>query len=126
MAKPIAIGAVALAPRPVKARRAPLAPVTRETMQERVYRELRRALINGRFDPGQALTLHQLAASLHTSAMPVREAVARLVSEQALEAASNRSVRVPPVEARRLADLLQARRVIEGTALELAAGRLSD
>ncbi len=126
MAKPTAIGAVARAPRPVRTRPAPLAPITRETMQERVYRELRRALINGRFDPGQALTLHELAASLNTSAMPVREALARLVSEQALEAASNRSVRVPPVDARRLGDLLQARRVIEGTALELASGRLTD
>ena len=126
MAKPTAIGAVARAPRPVRTRPAPLAPITRETMQERVYRELRRALINGRFDPGQALTLHELAASLNTSAMPVREALARLVSEQALEAASNRSVRVPPVDARRLGDLLQARRVIEGTALELASARLTD
>jgi DNA-binding GntR family transcriptional regulator len=125
MAEPTAIGAAARAPRPPRARRAPLAPIARETLQERVYRELRRALINGRFNPGQALTVSELAGSLRTSAMPVREAVARLVSEQALEAASNRSVRVPPVDAGRLADLLQARRVIEGTALELAAGRLT-
>ena len=80
MAKPTAIGATARAPRPALARLAPLAPIARETLQERVYRELRRALINGRFNPGQALTVNELAGSLRTSAMPVREAVARLVS----------------------------------------------
>jgi DNA-binding GntR family transcriptional regulator len=104
---------------------APVAPVSRETVQERVYRELRQALIYGRFEPGQALTLHELAASLQTSPMPVRESLARLVSEQALETSSNRSVRVPAVDVRRLDDLLQARSAIEGVVLELAAPRLT-
>jgi len=125
MAKSTPIGAAARAPLRKTAQPAPLAPIARETLQERVYRELRRAPINGRFDPGQALIVSELAASLRTSAMPVREAMARLVSEQALEAAANRSARVPAVEAGRLADLLQARRVIEGAALELAAQRLT-
>ena len=102
MAKTSAIRAAARTSRSI-------APVSRETVQERVYRELRQALIYGRFEPGQALTLHELAASLQTSPMPVRESLARLVSEQALETSSNRSVRVPAVDVRRLDDLLQAR-----------------
>jgi len=117
MAKTSAIRAAARTSRSV-------APVSRETVQERVYRELRQALIYGRFEPGQALTLHELAASLQTSPMPVRESLARLVSEQALETSSNRSVRVPAVDVRRLDDLLQARSAIEGVVLELAAPRL--
>jgi DNA-binding GntR family transcriptional regulator len=108
-----------------KPTRAPLTPVTRETLQERVYRELRKALILGRFAPGQALTVAELAASLNVSPMPVREALARLVSEKALESAANRSVRAPALDARRLDDLLQARRAIEGLALERAAPRLT-
>jgi DNA-binding GntR family transcriptional regulator len=124
MAKTSAIQAAARASRSLAPRRAPLAPVSRETVQERVYRELRQALIYGRFQPGQALTLHELAASMQTSPMPVRESLARLVSEQALETSANRSVRVPAVDIRRLDDLLQARRAIEGVVLELAAPRL--
>jgi len=100
-------------------------PIPRETLQERVYRALRKALILGRFAPGQALTVQELAARFDTSAMPVREALARLVSEQALETASNRSVRVLGLEARRLDDLARARRLIEGAALEYAAPRLT-
>ena len=104
---------------------ASLAPITRETVRERVYRELRKALIYGKFDPGQTLTIHELANSLETSTMPVRDALARLVSEQALEAMPNRSVRVPPVDASRINDLLRARVVVESSALELAAPHLT-
>lgn len=102
-----------------------LTPVSRETVNDRVYRELRRALIRGLFDPGQVLTIQELAAKLETSTMPVREALSRLISEQGLEAMPNRSVRVPPVDETRLEHLLKARIVIEGAALEMAAPRLS-
>jgi DNA-binding GntR family transcriptional regulator len=108
-----------------RATSARLIPVGRETVNDRVYRELRRALIHGLFDPGQVLTIQELARRLETSTMPVREALSRLISEQALEALPNRSVRVPPVDPARLEDLLRARIVIEGAALELAAPKLT-
>ena len=93
-----------------------LAPVGRETVQDRVYAELRRALIGGLFAPGQVLTIRQLADALMTSTMPVREALGRLITEQALEVLPNRSIRVPPVTLERIADLLHARVLIEGEA----------
>ena len=74
-----------------------LAPVGRETVQDRVYTEMRRALIGGLFEPGQVLTIRGLADALATSTMPVREAVGRLITEKALEALPNRSARVPPI-----------------------------
>ncbi|MFO1151117.1 MAG: GntR family transcriptional regulator [Alsobacter sp.] len=104
---------------------APLSPILRETVQDRVTKELRRALIFGAFEPGQVLTILDLAARFQTSTMPVRDALSRLISEQALEALPNRSVRVPLITAERLDDLLFARLVNEGAALELAAPRLS-
>ena len=114
--------------RPVRLDRmtsAQLTPVPRETVNDRVYREIRRALIRGLFAPGQVLTMQELANSLGVSTMPVREALSRLVSEQALEALPNRSTRVPPVDPDRLEDLLRARIVIEGAALEQAAAKLT-
>jgi DNA-binding GntR family transcriptional regulator len=102
-----------------------LTPVARETVQTQVYRELRKALMHGRFTPGQVLTIVDLSKSLNTSTMPVRDALSRLVSEQALEAMPNRSVRVPLVSVERLIDLRRARTLIEGEALALAAPRLS-
>ena len=102
-----------------------LAPVGRETVQDRVYAELRRALIGGRFAPAQVLTIRTLADALMTSTMPVREAIGRLITEQALEALPNRTIRVPPATLARLDDLLRARILIEGEAIALAASRMT-
>lgn len=103
---------------------AQLAPVGRETVQDRVYSELRRALIGGLFEPSQVLTIRGLADALVTSTMPVREALGRLITEKALEALPNRSVRVPPITLERIDDLLRARALIEGEAIALAAARM--
>ena len=102
-----------------------LAPVGRETVQDRVYSELRRALIGGLFAPAQVLTIRSLADALMTSTMPVREALGRLITEQALEAMPNRTIRVPPVTLNRLDDLLRARILIEGEAIALAAAHMT-
>ena len=102
-----------------------LAPVGRETVQDRVYTELRRALITGLFAPGQVLTIRQLADALMTSTMPVREALGRLITEQALEVLPSRQIRVPEATPGRLDDILRARILIEGEAVALAAPRMS-
>ena len=102
-----------------------LSPVVRETLHERVYTELRRSLIHGLFDAGETLRIQELAETLQTSTMPVREALGRLVSEQALEALPNRSVRVPLITRDRLEDLARARRLIEGQIIILALPNLT-
>lgn len=104
---------------------AQLAPVGRETVQDRVYAELRRALIGGLFAPSQVLTIRSLANALSTSTMPVRESISRLITEKALEALPNRSVRVPPITIERMDDLLRTRILIEGEAIALAAPRMT-
>lgn len=106
-------------------RRAPLSPVVRETLHDRVYAELRRSLIHGMFDAGEMMRITDLAERLNTSTMPVREALGRLVSEQALEALPNRSTRVPLVTRERLDDLARARCLIEGQVTALALPRLT-
>ncbi len=102
-----------------------LAPVGRESVQDRVYTELRRALISGLFAPGQVVTIRQLSDALMTSTMPVRDALGRLISERALEALPNRSIRVPPMTLERIDDLLRTRILIEGEAIALAAPRMT-
>lgn len=96
------------------AARGAITPVPRETLHERVYAELRRSLIHGVFVSGQLLRIQDLAEKLNTSTMPVREALARLISEQALEALPNRTVRVPVITREKLEDLARARVLIEG------------
>ena len=101
-----------------------ITPVPRETLHDRVYAELRRSLIHGVFVSGEMLRIQDLAQKLRTSTMPVREALARLVSEQALEALPNRSVRVPVITREKLEDLARARVLIEGEVTVRALPRL--
>ncbi len=101
-----------------------LRPVGRETVQDRIYRQLRDALIRGAFDAGEGFVVADMAERMDTSSMPVREALARLVSERALEACANRRVRVPLLTRARADDLAQARVLIEGSLVRKAMPHL--
>jgi DNA-binding GntR family transcriptional regulator len=103
-----------------------LTPITRETVNDKVYAEMRRSLIHGVFATGEMLRIADLAEKFQTSTMPVRDALSRLVSEQALEALPNRSVRVPVITRERLDDLSRARCMIEGQVTLLAMENLTD
>jgi DNA-binding GntR family transcriptional regulator len=100
-----------------------VAPVMRETVQTRVHQQLRHLLMVGRFQPGQALKIHDLAEVFGTSAQPIRESIRQLVAERALEALPNRSARVPLMDDLRLEDLRRTRLALEGLAAELSAER---
>ncbi|MEE4015588.1 GntR family transcriptional regulator [Roseibium sp. FZY0029] len=102
-----------------------LARVQRESLQERVYQEVSRNLMHGVFEAGQVLRMQSLADQLAVSVMPVREALARLVSENALEVMQSRSVRVPLISEEAIEDLKSARCLIEGELVRIAAQRLT-
>src|SRR5688572_6772507 len=98
-------------------------PIDISTMQERVYQELRHALYQGRFMPGEVLTIRSLAVALGTSPMPVREAIQRLVSEKALVQMPNRTTRVAELTAGEFDEWTRIRMEIEGYAAQRAALR---
>ena len=91
------------------------------TTQARIAARLREALVQGRFVPGQALKIRDLAEAFGTSTQPVRAAIKQLVAEQALQALPNRSARVPLLDRTKLEDLTRVRIAVEGLAVELAA-----
>lgn len=102
-----------------------LAPVNTENVHQRVYVQLRQAIMSGKFRPGEKLTLRPLAAALGTSIIPARDAVLRLVTERALEN-HRRSVRVPLLAIDELRDVERYRILLEGEAVALAAVRATD
>lgn len=99
--------------------------LSRTTIQDSVYQQLRQALMNAQFDPDQTLTIASLAETFGTSNMPVREALRRLAAENALEISSGGSARVPVVTKARLDDLCRARVTLEAMATELAVPLLT-
>jgi DNA-binding GntR family transcriptional regulator len=97
---------------------------TGDPLNEQVYQKLRWALTVGGYRPGDKASIRSLARRLGISAMPVREALKRLVSERALEVLGNRAFRVPVLEPKRVSDLFFIRSSLEGVATELAAPNL--
>ena len=111
----------------VRTRQPDLGPPPRagDPLNEQVYQKLRWALTVGGYRPGDKASIRSLAATLGVSAMPVREALKRLVSERALEVLGNRAFRVPVLAPERVSDLFFIRSSLEGVATELAAPNLS-
>lgn len=102
------------------------APLARESLSVQAYQRLRNDLMSGRYLPGQKLKLRDLAAEFGVSPTPVREAMARLVSEMALEQHDHRSVHVPRMSVERFIEIRDLRYDIEGRAAACAAERATD
>lgn len=96
------------------------------TLRELAYGELRAALLSGRFAPGEAITVRELAEMMNLGFMPVREGVQQLASQGALEFLPNRSVRVPVYTLEEVRKIYDARILIECHAVEQAARHITD
>ncbi|RAI04179.1 GntR family transcriptional regulator [Acuticoccus sediminis] len=91
------------------------------TLGTQVYEALCDRLVGGELAPGEKLSLRNLADSLGTSVMPVREAVSRLVADEALEVSPSRAISVPVMTRAMFCELTTVRVAIEGFAVEQAA-----
>ncbi|KAA2213489.1 GntR family transcriptional regulator [Teichococcus oryzae] len=98
-----------------------LRPIPRESLSERAYQALRSALMLSHLKPGEKLQLRPLAAQLGISATPVREALLRLVSEQALQMDERGTVVVPSIGRARFLEIRRLRCRLEGEAAAAAA-----
>lgn len=101
-------------------------PFDTVTIADAAYHQLRESLVLGRFLPGEVLTIRGLAGAMGVSAMPIRVAITQLVSDGALEALPNRTIRVPWLGQERLKDLAQVRILLEGEAVSLATRHITD
>lgn len=90
---------------------------------ERVYRHLRREIVEGRCAPGERIVEARVADALAVSRTPVREAVRRLETEGLVVTAHNRGAQVRTLSETDVADLYEARARLEGFMSELAARR---
>jgi DNA-binding GntR family transcriptional regulator len=98
-----------------------LKTIEKENLSARVYAEIRDALMNGQYEPGERLRIAPLAEQMGVSITPVREAIFRLVSEQGLEMKAATAVHVPIITADHLREIQLIRHHLEGAAAERAA-----
>lgn len=100
---------------PVTARRAqPISSV------DRVYRDLREAIVSCRYLPGSPLRLQELSSEYGMSLIPIREALRRLEVERLVENRPNRGARVATMSLADVDDTYNTRILLESEALRRA------
>ncbi len=104
---------------------AELADIAGWSDNERVFRHLRRAIIEGGYSPGERIVESRVAEALSVSRTPVREAVRRLETEGLVTTERNRGAHVRMLTEDGIADLYEARARLESFMAELAARRAS-
>jgi DNA-binding GntR family transcriptional regulator len=94
-------------------------------LSDTVFNTLRRAILDGKFSPGQWLRQEALAEELDVSQITVREALSMLVGEGFCIRVPYKGVRVIEPSPEDLMDIYAMRRLLEGLASELAADRIT-
>jgi DNA-binding GntR family transcriptional regulator len=104
---------------------AELGRVEKQNLSQRVYVEIRNALMNGQYAPGSRLRIAELSELLGTSITPVREAIFRLASEQALDVTAATSIAVPELDLATVREIQLMRGLLEGAAAAQAARQIT-
>lgn len=97
----------------------------REPVVNHIYRELRQAILQGRFPPASRLIETKLAELLNVSRTPVREAVLRLESEGLVKRVRGKGLRVQDTRAK-ISEVVVIRQALEGAAARLACANARD
>lgn len=94
-------------------------------LRKLVADQIRSAIFEGRFKPGEWLRQERVAQELGVSQMPVREALKELASEGLIEHVPYRGARVVGLSIEDIEDLYEHRAFLESRAAELAAENIT-
>lgn len=100
--------------------------IERRRISDDVYDQIRAAILERRFQPGERLSIPGLAARFDVSQMPVRQAVGRLHDEGLVEVRPRSGTYVAQAEEQDIAETFDIRRALERLAAETAVVRASD
>lgn len=91
------------------------------TLSQRVYQALKKDIIMGRYQPGEALSEKVLAKRYHGSRTPVREAAVRLQQEHLMKIVANRGYFITQITIQWVNEIYEFRAAVEGASAEVAA-----
>jgi DNA-binding GntR family transcriptional regulator len=96
------------------------------SVREQTYEYLKSAIFSGQFRPGERLAEEHLAEELQVSRTPVREALHKLEQDGLIEPLESRGFCIPNDSPEEIEDLFELRMVLEGYALRIICGRITD
>lgn len=93
----------------------------RDSLPDAIARALREAIFEGAFAPNERLHQDDIAQRFEVSRVPVREALAKLVTEGLAVQRFNKGIRVAPLSGTDFQDIMEMRALLEPHALRLSA-----
>jgi len=94
------------------------------TSKEKIFKEIRSDIINGRLPPGTRLAVEDLSNRYGTSVTPVRDALQMLGQEGLVTIKPRSGYFVTRITLKELRDMLDMREILELAAVERAARRI--
>ncbi len=94
------------------------------SLSKRVYVELKRAILEGNFSPGELLPEDFLTAATGASRTPVREALMLLQGDGLVEIVPRKGARVLEMNSEELAELVEARMLLETAFFDRSVGKI--
>lgn len=95
------------------------------TLEELAYQDIRRAIAEGRFAPGQRIVVHSLAAASGVSRIPVLQALRRLESEGFVRITPHKDVAVSKPSPAEFRERFLLMALLEAFCLREAAGKIT-
>jgi len=96
----------------------------RDTLHLKVCNVLRKAILQGDFEPGERLIQEELAKALDVSRMPVREALRKLETEGLIELVPHRGAIVKPFNVQDIEEIYTLRAELESLAVSKSVGSI--
>lgn len=104
-----------------------LSPIVKEeTTKERVYKEIKGAILSGRISPEEIFTEVKLANTLNTSRTPVRESLQDLLKEGLIVAIPRKGLAVRKVTSIEVEQVFLLRKSIESEVIKKLINRITD
>ncbi len=95
-------------------------------LSEDIAESIKKAIIRGKFKPGEKISEGELAESMGTSRTPLREAFRKLENEGFIEIIPRKGAVVTEIYPEEASDLYQIKSVLEGLAAKLAMSRITE
>ena len=102
----------------------PVQEYSGESLAEAVYETLLEGIISGQLTPGMPLSAAKLSGKLDVSRTPIHDALWMLAGDGLVELQSGRRARVARFGRDDLWEIFEIRKLLEGPAAEMAAGRM--
>lgn len=97
------------------------APLSRSSLADAAYADIRARILDGRIAPGERVTVRPIADRLGLSATPIKAALVRLEREGLIASQLHRGFFVPDLGDADAAEIYQLREALDGMAAGLAA-----